>query len=80
MLTIGLLTICVLLITIKLVFYTFFKDNLFAINHELNLSSSLETVLHISEISLECTPSLCHQQILCISSKTKPYACHLHTL
>ena len=55
MLTIGLLTICVLLITIKLVFYTFFKDNLFAINHELNLSSSLETVLHISEISLECT-------------------------
>ena len=47
----GLLTICFLLITIKLVFDTF-KDNLFAINHELNLSSSLETVLHISEISL----------------------------
>ena len=51
MLTIGLLTICFLLITIKLVF-DICKDNLFAINHELNLSSSLETVLHISEISL----------------------------
>ena len=51
MLTIGLLTICFLLITIKLVF-DIFKDNLFAINHELNLSSSLQTVLHISEISL----------------------------
>ena len=51
MLTIVLLTICVLLITITLVFATI-KDNLFAINHEHNLSSSLETVLHISEISL----------------------------
>ena len=49
MLTIGILTICFLLITIKLVFDTF-KDNLFAINHELNLSSCLETVLHISEM------------------------------
>ena len=51
MLTIGLLTICFLRLTIKLLF-DIFKDNLFAINHELNLSSSLETVLHISEISL----------------------------
>ena len=51
MLTTGLLTICFLLITIKLVFDTF-KDNLFAIHHELYLSSSLETVLHISEIAL----------------------------
>ena len=51
MLTIGLLTICILLITMKLVFDTF-KDNLFAIDHVLNLSCSLETVLHISEIAL----------------------------
>ena len=78
MLTIGLLTICFLLITITLVFDVF-KDNLFAINHELNLSSSLETVLHISEIYL-CTRSLCHQQILCILSNTKLYACHLYTI
>ena len=79
MLTIGLLTICFLVITITLVFDTF-KDNLSAINHELNLSSSLETVLHISEILYLCTISLCHQQILCISSKTKLYACHLYTI
>ena len=45
MLTIGLLTICFLLITIKLVF-DIFKDNLF----ELNLSSSLETVSYVYHV------------------------------
>ena len=80
MLTIGLLTICFLLITIKLVF-DIFKDNLFAINHELNTLSAKDGDLRLSA-SNACLPKTEISVFVteCVFFTSTCYKIHMFTL